>query len=713
MVVALIFLGGLGAVSALLLGVASRVFFVKEDPKIAEVESALPGANCGGCGFAGCHACAEAIVAGEAPANACVVGGFETAVAVAGVMGVKVEAKEPEIASTSCTFGTAEADLIYLYSGAQDCQAAVALFGGAKLCPIGCIGLGSCVKACKFDALSIGPDHLPKFNPKKCVGCGACVKACPKHIIQLTSSSGRIVREYTLEECTAPCMRACPTGIDIPRYIAAIRDGQPEEALRIIKEKCPLPLICGRICPAPCELECRRNLAGDEPVAINPLKRYAADYEMRTGRYINPYKNAATGRRVAVVGAGAEGLTASYYLARLGHTTTLYEAKPELGGILRYVISRGRLPDGVLDHEIQSILAMGVEARTGQVLGRDFTIGSLIDRDGCEAVLLTTGGYDSRKVLQPSSAPAQLVPGVHLMVDFLAAARGGAAPAPGRRVVIVGGAHVALEAAQLCRQAGAAEILVVLPEPAHRLPAGLRDAAALKAGGITLRPATAVTGLFGTADRLVGVRIEALGTGDDRRGGDGDSGGQGGQTAVEMLNADSLILALGRIPELVFCPVLTPERAAAAEEDVEAEQYPELETPPTWKTADAFRALPASGAAGLFASPEPGRTSDASAVVRAILSGRRMVRAVHLHLTGHALEPIALLAAEATEVLNVSEIFGVTATPRHWPAEHDREPSTEMDWTAATELSGLSDADARAEGQRCLQCGLICYQKAM
>ncbi len=706
MVVALIFLGGLGAVSALLLGVASRVFFVKEDPQIAEVESALPGANCGGCGYAGCHACAEAIVAGEAPANACVVGGFETAVAVAAVMGVKVEAKEPEIAATSCTFGTADADLIYLYSGAQDCQAAVALFGGAKLCPIGCIGLGSCVKACKFDALSIGPDHLPKFNPKKCVGCGACVKACPKHIIQLTSSSGRLVREYTLDECTAPCMRACPTGIDIPRYIAAIRNGNSEEALRIIKEKCPLPLICGRICPAPCELDCRRNLAGDDPVAINPLKRYAADYEMRTGRHINPYKNAPTGRRAAVVGAGAEGLTASYYLARLGHGVTLFEAKPELGGILRYVISRGRLPDGVLEHEIQSILAMGVEARTGQALGRDFTIGSLIDRDGHEAVLLATGGYDSRKILQTDGAPAQLVPGVQLMVDFLAAARGGAAPSPGRRVVIVGGPQVALEAAGLCRQAGAAEILLVLPEPEHRLPAALRDAAALKARGIALRPATAVTGLYGTGDRLVGVQLEALGDGDGR-------GGNGGAPAVEMRNADGLILALGRAPELVFCPVLTPERAAAAEGDVEAERYPELETPPTWKSVAAFRALPASAAAGLFASPEPGRTSDASAVVRAILSGRRMARAIHLHLTGHAIEPIAPLAAEAAEVLDVSEIFGVTPTPRRQSTEHDREPSTEMDWKAAAELSGLSDADARAEGQRCLQCGLICYKKAM
>lgn len=700
MITALIFLGGLGAASAVLLGVASRVFYVKEDPLVAEIENALPGANCGGCGYAGCHACAEAIARGEAEANACVVGGFDTAVQVAASMGVKVEAREPQLAATSCTFGTADADLLYDYSGAQDCQAAVALFGGSKLCPIGCIGLGSCVKACKFDALSLGPDRLPRFNPKKCVACGACVKACPKHIIQLTSYSDRIVREYTTAECTAPCMRGCPTGIDIPRYIAAIRRGEPQEALRIIKETCPLPLVCGRICPAPCELQCRRNLAGDAPVAINPLKRYVADYEMRTGQHINPYQNAPTGRRAAVVGAGAEGLTASFYLARLGHATTLFESRAELGGILRHVISPGRLPDGVLDHEIQSILAMGVEARTGTALGRDITIGSLIDNDGYHGVLLATGGYDSRKILQGGGEPLALVPGLHLMVDYLAAAKAGRAPAVGRRVVIVGGAQRALEVARLCRGAGAAEVLLVLGEPETLLPATLADAAERASAGVELRAGTVVTGLFGAGEKLVGVRLESPAADD-------------GRVTVETRDADTLILAMGRVPELVFCPVLTPARAAEAGEGAEPESYPDLATAPTWRTAEVFRTLSSLGAAGVFSSPEPGRTSDASAVVRAILSGRRMVRGVHQQLMGRAIESIPELAVEADEILDVREVFGVAVTPRREAPGERPEPSTLEDWTAATELSGLSDEDARAEAERCLQCGLICYRKAM
>ncbi|MBM3317347.1 MAG: RnfABCDGE type electron transport complex subunit B [Candidatus Eisenbacteria bacterium] len=697
MVAVLLFLGGLGAVSALLLGIAARVFYVKEDPLVVEIENALPGANCGGCGYAGCHACAEAIARGEAAANACVVGGFETTVQVAASMGVKVEAREPQIAATSCTYGTGEADLVYLYNGARDCQAAVALFGGGKLCPLGCIGLGSCVKACKFDALQIGPDRLPRFNPKKCVACGACVKACPKQIIQLTSSSDRLVREYTTAECTAPCMRGCPTGIDIPRYIAAIRDGRPQEALRIIKETCPLPLVCGRICPAPCELQCRRNLAGDEPVGINPLKRYVADYEMRTGRHINPYANAPSGRRVAVVGGGAEGLTAAYYLARLGHATTLLEARDKLGGILRHVIAPGRLPEGVLEHEIESILAMGVEARTGQLLGRDATIGSLIEREGCDAVLLATGGYDSRKLLLSESERVTPVPGLHLVVDFLGGVRAGRAPAVGRRVVIVGGESRSREAAELCRRAGAREVLIVVPGPAERMSPPLGDAAALE--GVEVRAATIVTALFGAGDRLVGLRLETAGA--------------DGCPAVELREVDTILLASGRIPELVFRPVLTPERAAAAGGGAEAEVYPDFAVAPTWATAEVYRTLASLGAFGVFSSPEPGRTSDAGAVVRAILSGRRMVRGVHAQVMGRAIESIPDLAVEADEVLDVREVFGVSVEQRHEPGDPLREPGTEADWAATAELSGLGDEEARAEARRCLQCGLICYQKAM
>jgi RnfABCDGE-type electron transport complex B subunit len=689
MQIPLFVLGGLGAAAAFLLGIASRVFYVKEDPRVAEVENALPGANCGGCGYAGCRACAEAIVLGKAPADVCVAGGFETAARVAAVMGVKIEAKEPELAHTSCTYGVGEAVPIYSYAGAQDCHAAAALFGGSKLCPIGCLGLGSCVKACKFDALSIGDDNLPVFNPNACVGCGACVKACPKHIISLTSTTNRILREYTTDECTAPCQRACPTGIDIPRYIREIRLGRPEEALRIIKEKCPLPLVCGRICPAPCELECRRNLA-DEAVAINPLKRFVADYEMATGRRIDPYKAPDSGHRTAVIGGGAEGLTAAYVLARLGHQPTILESMPELGGILRYVISPDRLPRDVLDHEIKGIQNMGVEARTSQTLGRDFTIASLIE-EGFDAIVLCAGGYDSRKILRPGAEREQLVPGVHLLLDIL---RGGADgnggdPRVSGHVVLIGAGNTALAAARLCRERGAEQVTIVSELPPAELPAEFNSRRERRQEGIQVKPLTKVAEIRGTAEKLTQVLFEEVQT-------------VGRAPRTEIAPADFLVLAAGRLPELLVVPEDSAEETEAAER-----------TNGRWRTASAYRTLPGGVVTGIFTSPEPGRVSDSEAVVKSILSGRRLARAVQQYFSAGTISEPDNLAVQAEGIINVHELEDVKPIERRVAPRPSPEAGTENDWVAPAEIAGLTEAAARKEAQRCLACGLICYRNAV
>jgi len=695
MVTSLLFLGGLGAVAALLLGIASRVFYVEEDPRIDAVEGALPGANCGGCGYAGCRACAEAIVDGKCEASACVAGGFETAVAVGEVMGVKVEAKEPELAATSCNYSTDEADLIYNYNGANNCQAAMDLFGGSKLCSVGCLGLGSCVMACNFDALEMGDDHLPIFNPKKCVGCGACAEACPKDIIGLTNNTIRMLTEYTTDECHAPCQRACPTGIDIPGYIKEIKEGRFEEALRIIKEKCPLPLVCGRICPAPCELDCRRILANDEPVAINPLKRFVAEYEQATGKRVEQYMNPDSGKRTAVIGAGAEGLTVANYLARLGHAPTLYEAKEKLGGILRYVISPGRVPDSLLDSEIEGILELGVTAKTNHTLGSEITISSLL-AEGFDAIVLTTGGFDSRKVLKNDSK-ALLVPGIHLMIDYLAAEAAGKKLEVGDHVLIAGATDNCLEISENCLRSGATRVTIISENNERYLPDNLIDSDSLAQKGIHVMANTRITTLFGNDDKLVGATVECY---------------ESDEIGVAKTDVDTLIAATGRLPELVIAPVVIDEE----DEEKAAEMKEKISgfaICPNWLTAETFRTLSDEGGNGLFSSPEPGRISDASAVVKAIRSGRRVARGMHLYLTGKQIEAVPNLAVDATEILNVSSVEDVPVVPRQHPAAADPEPGTGSDWTAGEETVGLIESESRKEAERCLQCGLICYKKAM
>ena len=684
MLEAALFLFFLGLVASIILAIASRVFYVWEDPKVLAVADELPGANCGGCGMAGCAAAAEAIAAGRAPVDCCVVGGFEVHQAVGEIMGQKVEKREPEFSWTSCIYGVGEADPIYVYNGAMDCRAAVMLYGGSKLCPIGCIGLGTCVKACQFDALSMGDNNLPIVNHDNCVGCGACVEACPKNIITLTSATRRIVSEYTTDECTAPCQRACPTGINIRGYIQEISKGNYEGALLTIKEKCPLPLICGHICPAPCEFECRRNHL-DEGVAINALKRFVADYERTTHRHINPYKDADNGIRIALIGGGAEGLTASYYLARLGYQPTIFEAKPELGGVLRYVIAEDRLPRDVLNHDIKGILEMGVEAKTNMLMGRDMTVTSLL-REGYDAVVFTEGGLDSRKILHPElkSYDASFR-GLHIMLDFLLALSQGVEMDLGGHVVISGSGPKGLEVAHRCVELGAEKVTLLSDQPIDSLPVEFRDTKGLRANGIEVRPSTTVAAIGGISDRLDRLALEAV---DPRRE----------ELLRTITDADTLVIAAGRLPELVFV------HANGKPEDPTDEIH--------WQTIESFRTFPKASGADAFSSPEPGRISDSAAVVKSILSGRRLARAVHQYFDDKLITPIKNLTSEADDILDVTEVHDVPLAERQCPPVLDVEGDIERAWIFPEKLPGLDETSARLEAERCLRCGLICYRKS-
>jgi NADPH-dependent glutamate synthase beta subunit-like oxidoreductase len=684
MLTAILLMFCIGLIASFALAVASKVFYVWEDPKELAIADTLPGANCGACGYPGCRASATAIATKQAPVNVCMVGGFEVANAVGEIMGIKALEREPDFAQPGCTYGLGEADLIYFYDGVEDCRAATLLYGGSKLCPIGCIGLGTCVKTCQFNALSMGDDNLPVVNHRRCVGCGACEQVCPKGIITLTSTTQRIISEYIADECTSPCERACPTGINIRGYIREIIKGNYEKALLTIKEKCPLPLVCGYICPAPCELNCRRNLI-DEPVAINLLKRFAADHEMTTGKHIHPYKASNHDRNIALVGGGTEGLTAAYYLARLGYQPTIFEAKPELGGVLRYIIAEDRLPRNVLDHDIKGILEMGVQAKPNTVMGRDFTVNSLL-QDGFDAILLTSGGFDSRKILHSEKkrydAPCH---GLYIMLDFLSTEIQGESIEPSRHVAIVDSSLKSLEVATKCRNLGAKKVTIISDQAFYMLPAEFHETLQLRTNGIKVRPSTIVTSIGGISECINLVTLE-----------DNDPHHQT-LNQSEFIEVDTLILSAGRLPELVF---------------VNDHHLPKSTTDAIrWHTIETFHTFPNGVRNGIFSPPEPGRISDSAAVVKSILSGRRLARAVHQHFTDDAIKPVENLTIEADEILDVTEVHDVSPCVRQQPPLCDVEGDSKSAWIFPKELPGLDEQAARREADRCLQCGLICYKK--
>ncbi|MCG2774166.1 MAG: FAD-dependent oxidoreductase, partial [Desulfobacterales bacterium] len=533
-------MGGLGVFIGVGLALASKIFYVYVDPKIEAVDEALPGANCGGCGYPGCTANAVAIVEGKSAPSSCVAAPPEIAEEIAAIMGVKLEAREPDIAKPGCTYGVQHADVKYIYNGIYDCRAAVLLNGGTKVCPIGCLGLGTCVRACLFGALSMGPDNLPVVDPNLCTGCGACERVCPKHIITLSSYTRRIQAEHTTDECTAPCQRACPAGIDIPGYIYEIAEGNYVEAVRIIKETNPFPAVCGRICVHPCEYECRRNLA-DEPVAINHLKRFASDYERASGQRVQIPRAPETGKRVGVVGGGAEGLTAAYLLNRLGHDIIAYEGSSQLGGILRIGLPENRLPRDVLDWEIDGILNAGIEAVTNHKLGQDFTIESLL-KENFSAVFVATGGWDTRLSERERTNSSQPLPGVQLLIDFMLNQKAGGKVSIGRHVMIFGGGMAAFESARSCFKEGARSIHVVFRTSQEQAPFSEDDLTKAEKEWIQFHFQSALTRMIGDGGQLTHVEIaHNLGEGEEKED-------------REVLSVDTLLIGAGRFPELIYVP---------------------------------------------------------------------------------------------------------------------------------------------------------------
>jgi formate dehydrogenase beta subunit len=669
-------IGGLGMLAAFGLGVAAKVFYVKVDPLVEALEEALPGANCGGCGYAGCSSAAVAVAAGQAEANLCVGGGPEIGVALAGIMGVEVKETEPQIAQVGCRYPVQRADIKYDYSGLRDCRAAVILAGGPKECPIGCIGLGSCAMACPFDALVIGLDGLPVVDEFKCTGCGTCVRTCPQQIMNLTSVTDRILSEQRAVDCFAPCQRACPAGIDVPEQLRQSALGHWDSALAVIKERNPLPLLCGYICPHPCEHACRRNLA-DDPVAINPLKRMAADKERQSGQRVQPYKAPATGQKVAVIGGGVEGLSASYFMARLGHSPEIFEARNDLGGILRSVIPAQRLPRDVIDWEVQGILDLGVEAHTNKSFGRDVTLSSLFN-DGFQAVLTATGGWDSL-LMQGELTPAPALPSLYLMLPLNIALASGQQVDLGGKVIIVGGGKKAVALAKDLLKRGAGSVTILWRRDMAEISFDRDKLSEVREMGIKVRHGARVTRLMGKDDSITHIAYS-----------DPRVRSAAGEEGEHIVEADSVVVAGGRLPEMIFVP--WDEEQGGGEGK--------------WQTLVPYRD-PSAEPRDIFHTAEP--VSDYRAAVEAVAGGRRAAASVHQHLTGQGIAPPELMLGPESDVLDVTSLVNLMEVPEaHVFPRYDLPDDLPIE---AGDPVELSEEAAREEAKRCLNCGLICYYR--
>lgn len=249
-----------------------------------------------------------------------------------------------------------------------------------------------------------------------------------------------------------PCTAMCPAHVDVPGYIALVKAGRNEDAVRLIRKDNPFPSVCGYVCEHPCEDHCRRRMM-DDAVNICGIKRYAVDH---AGEIETPVCEKPTGKKVAIVGGGPGGLTTAYFLALMGHQTVVYEQRPKLGGMLRYGIPDYRLPQNVLDSDIQYILDTGVKAVLDTNIGTDITLDDL--KKQYDAVYMSIGAHDDKKLGIAGEDNTNVISAVEMLRNI---GEGRIPNLEGKRVCIIGGGNVAMDATRTSLRLGAEHVTCV------------------------------------------------------------------------------------------------------------------------------------------------------------------------------------------------------------------------------------------------------------
>ena len=368
------------------------------------------------------------------------------------------------------------------------------------------------------------------------VSDGLVVRSDTQKVIEARNNALNLLVSQHIGDCKAPCTLNCPANTDVQGYVGLVANKQYIESLKLIKEKLPLPACIGRVCPHPCEKACRRQYV-EEPVSIACIKTFAADYDLNTGNPYIPELKPATGKKVAVVGAGPAGLSAAYYLLADGHEVDIFEAMPKPGGMLRYGIPEYRLPKNVVDAEVAIIEKMGANFNYGVKVGEDISLEYLQNK--YDAVFLGIGAWKS----SPMRCEGENTPGVLGGIDFLIKVAENKPVKIGEKVIVVGGGNTAMDVARTSIRLGAKEVRVVYRRSEEQMPAEEIEIKEAKEEGVIFSFLSAPSLVLSDGEKVTGLKCEKMVLGEKDA-----SGRQSPLPTGEFVEfeADTIIAAIGQ-----------------------------------------------------------------------------------------------------------------------------------------------------------------------
>ena len=474
------------------------------------------------------------------------------------------------------------------------------------------------------------------------------------------------------------CQHACPAGIDVPNYVAAIACGNYKQAVDIIRERNPFPAVCGRICIHPCETKCRRGEL-DEAIAIRTLKRFASDwYFENIGRAEKPFP-VTKSQKIAVVGAGPAGLTCAYFLSQMGYKASVFESQEIAGGMLGIAVPEFRLPREVIEEEVEYIESCGIDIHYNEPIDTSHTVNELL-QEGFSAVFIAAGAQASKQMGIPGEELA--LDGLYYGLPFLTDIRCGKKIFLSGKAIVIGGGNVAFDSARTALRVGAQDVHVYYRRSVDEMPAWKKDIEEAAEEGVIIKPFWSPGRILHDNKKVTGIEFVGSKTIFKQ---DGTSYVKEDREQLLKVDADAIIIAVGQAPDASFI---------SKESQLERSLWGSLEVDLNSLTTNVD---------GIFAGGD--FITGPTTVISAIASGRRAAIAIHHYLTGIK-GPIKIVD-EKTQFHETAGLALETESTEDMPRIQIKMENPALRSRDFREVEkGFTEEQARIEAARCLRCDL-------